>query len=235
MEKTTHTLSNGQEIWLSTFTGEVVDQSRTSTVSVTLDAPTVLSTTLVVPGQVRSRTHAHMELWLRGPDGKERSIRMSDIGLAARSGHTVTVLWGATTACEDGLLFAARNHTTGEIRSDVLSGGKRLRAWRLKVGAGTSFMLWVGAATTVAAVLAFLYSGGAVDHRAAMALGGSMGGAVLGFLAWLFLGSNLGPERRAQRLTDEINTQASRALASVGEAKAPAVGIPPVSDMLATK
>lgn len=224
MNKATHTLSNGQELWLCTFTGEVVDQSRTSTVSVTQDAPFVLSKTLVVPGQVRSTTHAQQELWLRDRDGKERSIMMSDIGLAARAGHTVTVLWGATTACETGWLFAARNHTTGDIRSDVLSLGRELRAWRLNVGASSSFLSWVGGVAAMAAIPAFLFSRGAVDNRAAMALGGLVVGAALGLLAWLFLGSNLGPERRAQQLTDEINAQATRTLASVGEAKAPDAG-----------
>ncbi len=214
MTKTTHTLSNGQEVWLQTFTGEVLDQSKTSTVSVMQGAPMVLSKTLVVQGQVQSQTHTDHELWLRGADGQERPIHMADIGLAARVGHTVTILWGCTEPNDAGHYFASRNHTTGEVRSDVLALQHELRAWRLNVGAGSSFLAWVVGSAGMAALLGPLIPSGGLDTRLAVALGGAVLGAFVGLALWATLGSNLGPERRARALTDEINALAHQRLSS---------------------
>ena len=179
MTKTTHTLSNGQELWLCTFTGEVLEQRKTSTLVVSQQAPTVLSTSMVIPGQVEAKTQSDHEIWLRAADGREQAVHMSDIGLAVRPGHTVTVLWGSTTGNEAGHYFAGRNHTTEEVRSDVLALGRELRSWHLSVGAGTSFLLWVVATALVGGLLGFLLAGGGLDNRFALALGGLIVGAVL--------------------------------------------------------
>jgi hypothetical protein len=211
-EKTTHTLSNGQELWLCTFTGEVLDQSKTSTTTVSQQAPTVLSSKMVIPGRVETTTTSEHEMWLRSADGREHPIRMSDIGLAARPGHTVTVLWGSTAGNEQGQYFAGRNHTTEEVRSDVLALGHELRSWHLKVGAGANFLLWVSVTAIVLGLLGFVLTGGSLENRLSLAFGGMIAGAVLGFIAWAVVGSNLGPERRARAIADEINRLAEERL-----------------------
>lgn len=212
MTKNTHTLSNGQEIWLCTFTGEVLEQSTHSSTSVHQDAATVLSTNQVIPGQVRSEVHIHSMLWLRGSDGSELPVRMTDIGLATRAGQTLTVVWGGMAWAEEGPYFGARNHTTGEVRADILSLGTRLREWRLDIGTAASMAAWIGGTAVALGLLAFAVTGGNLENRASLALGGLLGGAMLGGIGWTLLGSHLGPGRRAKALTDEINAAAESAL-----------------------
>ncbi|SHN13644.1 hypothetical protein SAMN02787076_03538 [Rhizobacter sp. OV335] len=137
---------------------------------------------------------------------------MSDIGLAARPGHTVTVLWGSTAGNEEGQYFAGRNHTTEEVRSDVLALGPELRSWHLNVGAGANFLLWVSVTAIVLGLLGFVLTGGSLENRLSLAFGGLIAGAVLGFIAWAVVGSNLGPERRARAIADEINRLAEQRL-----------------------
>jgi hypothetical protein len=205
MTKTTHTLSNGQELWLCTFTGEVLEQRRTSTLAVTQQAATVISTSMVIPGQVEAKTQSEHEIWLRAADGRERAVHMSDIGLLVRPGHTITVLWGSTAGNEDGQYFAGRNHTTEEVRSDVLALGRELRSWHLSVGAGASFLWWVVATALVVGLLGFVLTSGSLENRFSLALGGLIVGAVLGFAAWSLVGSSLGPERRARAITVSVS------------------------------
>ena len=212
MTKTTHTLSNGQGVWLCTFTGKVLEQTKTSTTSVSQQAPTVLSTSMVIPGQIEARTQTEHEIWLRASDGRERPIHMADIGLAARPGHTVTVLWGSTLGNEEGQYFAGRNHTTDETRSDLLALGHDLRNWHLRVGAGASLALWILVPSLVVGLLGFVLTGGGLENRFSLALGGLIAGAVLGFAAWTFFGSSLGPERRARAIAEEINHLAEQRL-----------------------
>jgi hypothetical protein len=212
---TSHVLSNGQEVWLSTFTGEVLDQSTTTSTTITQDAPTVLSSKSVIPGQIRSETHTAQQIWLRGADGTERAIALSDLVLASRVGHTVSVLWGSTAGNDRGSYFASRNHTTGEIHSDVLALGSELRRWHLNVGASSSLLTWTAVFAVIAALLAFALTGGRFENRLAMALGGVVAGALVGLAVWALLGSSLGPERRAKQLTQEIDSLATQRLSSL--------------------
>jgi hypothetical protein len=212
MTKTTHTLSNGQDVWLCTFTGEVLAQTKTSATSVAQQASTVLSASMVIPGQIEARKQTEHEIWLRASDGRERPIHMSDIGLDARPGHTVTVLWGSTLGNEEGQYFAGRNHTTDEICSDVLALGHGLRNWHLRVGVGASLALWILVPSIVVGLTGFVLSGGGLENRFSLALGGLISGAVVGFAAWTFFGSSLGPERRARAIAEEINQLAEQRL-----------------------
>jgi len=46
--------------------------AKTSTSSVSQQASTVLSTSMVIPGQIEARTQTEHEIWLRAADGRER-------------------------------------------------------------------------------------------------------------------------------------------------------------------
>lgn len=211
--QTTHSLSNGQEIWTSTFTGVLVDRSIKSNVVVQQDGPTVLRTSVVVPGQIRVTDVSTDELWLQDDHGQERAISMNDIGLAVRIGHRVSVVWGSTPWNETGPYFGARNHSTGELRVDLVAAvGQNLRQWGLNTGAASSLALWTVLPAALTALIAFAVSGGNAENRLALALGGLIAGGIAGFISWALLGSNLGPERRARNLIAEINEAARKAL-----------------------
>jgi hypothetical protein len=167
---------------------------------------------MVIPGRIETTMQSEHEMWLRATDGRELPIRMSDIGLAARTGHTVTVLWGSMVGNEEGQYFAGRNHTTEEVRSDVLALGHELRSWHLNVGAGASFFRWLLVPAVVLGLFGFILVGGGLENRLALALGGLVAGALLGFASWAVIGSNLGPERRARAIADEINSFAEQRL-----------------------
>jgi hypothetical protein len=207
-----HALSNGQRIRLVTLTGTVVGTQQDSWTSVNQGAATVLSKDLVIPGQVYSTTHVKQEVWLRGADGKEQCVELAGFNIPAREGHVVSVLWGGPARRESGGCFGARNHTTGEVRCDVTVLGQSLKEWKLKVGAGSSLALWTLGAALILSLWAFSASRGGIDKKAAMALGAALVGGFVGLGAWVFVGSNLGPERRAVALTREINELGRNAL-----------------------
>jgi hypothetical protein len=207
-----HALSNGQRIRLATLTGTVVGTQQDSWTSVNQRAATVLSKDLVIPGEVYSTTHVKQEVWLRGADGKEQCFELSGFNIPAREGHVVSVLWGGPARRESGGCFGAFNHTTGEVRCDVTVLGESLKEWKLKVGAGNSLALWTSGTALLLALWAFGASRGGIDNKAAMALGAALVGGFVGLGAWVFVGSNLGPERRAVALTREINELGRNAL-----------------------
>lgn len=211
-ESTQHELSNGQKIWLCTFTGQMIEQSKTSSLSISQDAPLVFDKDLVIPGRIRSRTHVEHQIWLCGADGSERAFSIADIGVVALPGHTVSVLWGSTIQNDTGDHFAVRNHQTGDVRSDVMVVGRNLRQWGLKTGAGTSLFMWCLAGALMMAVIAFTGVTGARDTRIVASIGGLFAGGFLGLVAWLVVGKNIGPERRASALVAEIDELAKRRL-----------------------
>jgi len=206
------TLSNGQVIRLATLTGTVISASKASQTAVSQDAPIVLSAKTVIPGQIRSTTQTTQDLWLRMADGKEQAISLTDFDLPVREGHTVSVLWGGPAWSEGGSCFGARNHTTGDVRCDVMVLGHSLKEWRLSVGAGSSMALWTFGTALVLALPAFFVSGGGTENKAAMALGAAMLGGFVGLMAWVFVGSNIGPGRRAAALSNEISELGRKAL-----------------------
>lgn len=167
---------------------------------------------MVIPGQVRSTTQTTQDLWLRMADGKEQAISLTDFDLPVREGHLVSVLWGGPAWSDSGYCFGARNHTTGEVRCDVTVLGHSLKEWHLSVGAGSSMALWTFGAAVGLALPAYFVASGGVDNKAAMALGGAIVGGLVGLMAWVFVGSNIGPGRRAVALSNEISELGRKSL-----------------------
>lgn len=208
----TKRLSNGQEVWVSTFTGEVLSSDKTSALSIHQDAPTVLSNKLLIPSAIHSRNVVTHEVWLRSPDGKERQVNLGTIGLSVRAGHVVTIAWGATQALDQGPNLGARNHTTGETTCDVLKTvDSDLKAWKLDVGATASFWRWTIGGTILGAVVGGLWGRAtAYAHSVPqdtltgmLALG--IAAFVLTALFWLFIGMNFLLNGKVKALLGEID------------------------------
>lgn len=210
---TTHeiTLSNGQTVWLTTLSGTVLSVHQSERTSVHQDAPLVLSKDMVIPGQVSSTTRTRLQLWLRMPNGQERAMELVDVQVPVREGHEVSVVTGGRSQTQDQLPFGIRNHTTGEMMCDVTRLGAALRRWKLNIGAGMSLLRWTGVFTIVLGLVGW-FNGG--RHAPTWAFFGAIGGAVAGFVIWSLVGSNLGPERRAMQMVNEINAWARKALES---------------------
>lgn len=208
----TKTLSNGQEVWVSTFTGEVLSSDKTSSLSIHQDAPTVLSNKLVIPGAIHSRNAVSHEVWLRSADGKEQQVDLGTIGLPVRAGHVITIAWGATHALERGPNLGARNHTTGETVCDVLKTvDNDLKTWKLDIGASGSFWRWTIGGTIVGVVVGGLW-GRATAYAHSVPQDTLTGMLALGITAfvltalfWLFIGMNLLLNGKVTTLLGEIN------------------------------
>lgn len=208
----TRKLSNGQEVWMSTFTGEVVSSDTSSAMSIHQDAATVLRDKLVIPGTIHSRTTVSHEVWLRSADGKELQVDLGAIGLPLRPGHVVTVAWGATQSLKQGSTLGARNHDTGEVRCDVLKAvGGDLKGWKLDVGAAGSFWRWTISGTVVGAIVGGLWGRAAASAHSVpqdtlfgiLALG--IPAFILTALLWLCVGMHLLLNGKVTTLVGEIN------------------------------
>lgn len=137
-------------------------------------------------------------------------MTLRDLSLPVREGHLVSVLWGGPAHGERSYLFGALNHTTDAVTCDVTVLKEKLRAWKLSVGAGSSFMLWTFWIAAISALWAFL--GIKSADKFGVALMAGMAGAFVGAFLWTFVGSNVGPGRRALALTEEINALGCQAL-----------------------
>lgn len=235
--KSTKTLSNGQEVWTTTVTGEVLSSDKSSTVRVHQSVATVLSDKLVIPGVVQSQTTTTHEVWLRTADG-ERQVNLGRVGLAVRPGHVVTVAYGGSHVLSQGPLIGACNHTTGELVCDVArTVDDGLKAWKLDVGATGSFWRWTVSGTVLAALVggawgrATAYAHSVPQDTLAGALGLGIAGFVLTALFWLFVGMHFLLNGKATALLAEVNDFArERLLAAVplarGVHKTPAASEP---------
>lgn len=67
------------------------------------------------PIRITSTTTTHDDMILQAPDGQEEAFQLLDFDLAARDGHTLTVLWAIRRGKSSGSYFAVYNHNT---RSD---------------------------------------------------------------------------------------------------------------------
>jgi hypothetical protein len=137
----------------------------------------------------------------------------------------VSVAYGGSKVMEKGPLLAARNHTTGETRCDLVETlGSDLRRWKLNTGVGSSFLGWVGGATLFAALI-----GGSMARRPYSPPGdfwfGVLAGGVLGFIVMLFVwGLVIGPLTRSgptRRLLSEIEEFVGAQLKAAQPAPAP--------------
>lgn len=216
----TNTLSNGQEIWVSTFTGEVLSAEKSTSTSIHQTAATVLSKDLVIPGTVYSTTHVSQDVWLRSSEGAEKHVDIGHIGLSIRPGHIITVAWGQTQHHDKGNYFAARNHTIDESRCDVMAAlGDGMKDWKLRVGAGVHLFMWIAGFTLGGALIAGLGTGDHYYNWAQKALEhavlGGIGGVIVGFFLGGTVGVNISLNGKVKGLLEEINAFTRQQLQSV--------------------
>jgi hypothetical protein len=209
----TLTLSNGQQIWMDIVTGEVIESSVTPVTSIHQAAPTVVSDgrkTTVVAGQIHSQTTQVGSLWLRTSDGAERSFDLMNNLVSARSGHRLSVVWGASVGHGEGPYFGTRNHTTASSKVNLFDAMGRSKNWRLDVGATLSFFSTLVGCMLLGAFIMFVKRDGAGVDSAVI-------GALLGFGAWFLLTPvwyKAFVVRRAERLVAEIEAFAHEMLAA---------------------
>ncbi len=211
----TVTLSNGQRIWMNVATGEVLDASQSQATSIEQGAPMVLSdgrATTVVPGRISSRTDVASELWLRMPDGQERSFNIRNVHVPVRAGHRMSVLWGAPVGHDEGWNFGARNHTTGKSGVDLVGAvGTDLKKWKLQLGGNLAYLGAIATGMLLGAAISFLNTSS--SNRLDYAVVGAIAGGLLGFMAGIPLVVGLVVNPRSKRLLEKIEQFALHRLA----------------------
>ncbi len=90
---------------LHAFSGEVVDQQKSSHTEVTRDNNN---------WQRTSTTH-YNKFFVRAADGSERSLEIVDAGFGARAGSKASIIWGIKRGNEEGPYLGIVNHDTGDI------------------------------------------------------------------------------------------------------------------------
>lgn len=93
---------------LYAFSGEVVDQQKSSYTEVTNNNNNYQ--------QQVSTTH-YNKIFVRAADGSERAIEIVDAGFSARAGSKVSIIWGIAPKKENGPYLAVVNHDTGDVHT----------------------------------------------------------------------------------------------------------------------
>lgn len=147
------TLSNKQEFWAATFTGEVIEANRQTHTHIHQTPGHSMGTRGYIPGTVYSTQSTSDEVWLRDADGVEQRFELGAHAPAMRVGHKVTVLWGAASHVERGPYLGIYNHTSGERVCSIKRAGAQYRSvLGIKPRLGGHLLGW---ATTGAALAAF--------------------------------------------------------------------------------
>ena len=61
---------------------------------------------------VTSRTTTHDQILVRVEDGTEHAVTLSDVNLAVREGHRVSLIWGISRGADQGPYVGIYNHDT---------------------------------------------------------------------------------------------------------------------------
>lgn len=99
--------AGGKSIHLHAFSGEVVDQQKSTYTQVTQGSN----------NQQQVSTTYYNKVFIRAPDGSERSIEIQDKGFSARAGNKASMIWGIPGSKEEGPYLAVINHDTGALHT----------------------------------------------------------------------------------------------------------------------
>ena len=100
--------AGARTIDLHAFTGQVVDQQRSTVTEVHRgNNNSALGATVY--------TSSYNKVFLRADDGEEKSIEIEDKGFAARHGQKASIIWGIPAGKSVGDYLAVVNHETGAI------------------------------------------------------------------------------------------------------------------------
>lgn len=98
--------SGGKTINLHAFSGEVVDQQKSSYTEVSRGNNNYQ--------QQVSTTH-YNKIFVRASDGAERSLEIVDAGFSARAGSKASIVWGIKEGKDEGPYLGIVNHDTGVV------------------------------------------------------------------------------------------------------------------------
>jgi len=94
-----------REVNLYSFTGQVVDQHR-STLTEVVDNRNS-------PAMSTSTTTSYNKIFIRAADGEERDVHIVDKGFSVRQGSTASLIWGIPVGKEKGEYLLVLNNDTG--------------------------------------------------------------------------------------------------------------------------
>lgn len=222
-----HKLSNGQEVWFRTFTGEVLSEKKTVNTSIHQLAPTYTANVdkdgvaglSVIPGEVYSELQTEHDVWLRDANGKEKMFNLGNIGLPVRSGHIVTVVWGSTEGNKTGHHIGARNHTTNEVLCNVeRTVGDGLKDWKLDVGVDAYLWKSIAKGAALGAFAGFFVGFAKQSDTLGWTVFLSICGAILAAVFSLKIGYQLFLGPKFKKLLNEIDSLSkSKLLADVSD------------------
>lgn len=145
-------LSNKQNFWAVSFTGEVIQADRRTLTHVHEAPGHSMGAKGYIPGPVYSSHSTLDEVWLRDDQGREHRYSSGKVTVPMRLGHRVTVLWGGAEHQSDGHYVGIHNHSTGErICSIQKFGAERLKSFGVHLGLGGHLLGWTVASAIVSA------------------------------------------------------------------------------------
>jgi len=100
--RTNITMKDGRNFWIEAFTGKVSDAAKSKEMKIT--SP--------VEGVVESQTETRHEFWLTSDTGEERFFRLPNDILPIRTGHVLTIFYGAVGNTVDGQPLCVLQRTT---------------------------------------------------------------------------------------------------------------------------
>ena len=100
------TISAGSKpIHLYAFSGEVVDQQKSSYTEVTNTSN----------NQRQVSTTHYNDIFIRAADGSEKSIKIVDASFSTRQGSKASIIWGIPGKKDQGPYLAVVNHDSGDL------------------------------------------------------------------------------------------------------------------------
>lgn len=111
-------LENGKQIWVESFTGDVLEARAWSETSISSQQNMgfVTKSGVVMGGgtSIKSKTVEKREIWLRLDDGTEKCFAFSNVTLQARAGHRLTIVKAGKPEDSEGTILSIHQHTTNE-------------------------------------------------------------------------------------------------------------------------
>ncbi len=117
---TRHRLESGIEVELERLDGVVVDQREQAVTTIHQDTQWYLDGSSA-PGQISSAVSTLRSAWVCQAGGREHQFDFTELQVAARAGHPLTLVLGAVVGMERQLL-AVCNHATGIVHSRKIGG-----------------------------------------------------------------------------------------------------------------
>ena len=206
-----HRLDSGVDVDFERLVGTVIDQREQTVMHLTQGTQWYMDGSST-PGRISSSTEEIRKAWLRMADGKERLFDFSDLGVEARPGHELSLVFAAAPGMERKLVVV-HNRATNMVHSLRIGGvdsanNDAARALFLPGRFRRESLVFaaVGAAALLLAVVNDRNGGLYQDLQAIFF------GSIAGFIVWIFaLLFRLSPARRLElRTYPEIESVAAQ-------------------------